>query len=61
MEGEVFLWKKYFNNVDHSLSNIARRGLRPRAFNVLCNLLYAAIILVADRDLMGSAKMAEEL
>ena len=34
--------------------------LSPQAFNMLYNLVYAVSILVADRDLMGSAKMTEE-
>ena len=57
----VFLWKNYFSAIDHLLSNLSSRGLRMQAFNMSCNLVYAASILLADRNLKGSAKMAEEL
>ena len=57
----IFLWKTSFNDVEHSLSNMERRGLRLRAFNVLLNLLYVVSILAVDRDLMVFINMAEEL
>ena len=56
----MFLWKNYFSAVEHSLSNLESRGLRPRVFNISFNLVYTASMSVADRDSMGSAKMAEE-
>ena len=56
----MFLWKNFFIAVENSLSNMASRSLRPRAFNMLCNLLCTESILVADHDLMGSAKTEEE-
>ena len=55
----MFLWKNYFSAVDYLLPNVSSRGLMPRAFNMSCNLVYAASILVEEQDLMGSAKMEE--
>ena len=55
----MFLCNNSFNAVDNLLSNLDSKGLRPWAFNISFNLVHAASISVAGRDLMGSAKMAD--
>ena len=57
----MFFYKNPFNTVDHLLCNLARRDLSPRDFNMSYNLLSVASISSADRDLMCSTEMAEEL